>query len=362
MCPVRAVTLEDLDDLAFGAALFGTGGGGSVDGQLLSAKAALAELGPVPLVDIDDLPPDSLVMPLSGIGAPVVSHEVLRNGHEAALIRAAVERELGRPVAAVMSSELGGGNGVEPVMWAARLGLPIVDGDGMGRAFPEVQMVTYYVCDMPVTPVFLSDVQGNVTVVHPVSGEWSEPIARSVTVAMGSSALMADYVLPAGVVKDAIVRSSMSRAIRVGRAVRTSTSPLAAIEAELNATRLITGKIREIERRTGGGFVRGSVIVEGSGADRDRLLRIEIQNENLIALEDGQPLAVVPDLISVVDSTTGRAIATEELKYGLRVAVMAWPCDPIWRTPKGLRTAGPEAFGYDVTYVPIEEVRRGRAS
>lgn len=42
-----------------------------------------------------------------------------------------------------MPIEAGGVNSMLPIAAAARLGLPLVDCDGMGRAFPELQMVTF---------------------------------------------------------------------------------------------------------------------------------------------------------------------------------------------------------------------------
>ena len=127
-----------------------------------------------------------------------------------------------------------------------------------------------------------------------------------------------------------------------------------AIADELDAAILITGKIVDVERRTEGGFVRGSVTVAGTGADRGRLQRIELQNENLLVLEDGEVIASVPDLITILDAETGHAISTEMLRFGQRVSVLAWACDPLWRTDRGLELAGPRAFGYDLPYVPFE--------
>ncbi|MEI2819282.1 MAG: hypothetical protein V9E81_03350 [Marmoricola sp.] len=101
--------------------------------------------------------------------------------------------------------------------------------------------------------------------------------------------------------------------------------------AAVQGIKLIEGKVVDVQRRTAGGFVRGSVVVEGYGADQGRLVRIEIQNENLVALEDGQVRVIVPDLITLVDSQTADAVATETVRYGQRVAVNAMPCDPMWR-------------------------------
>src|SRR5207245_5099634 len=69
----------------------------------------------------------------------------------------------------------------------------------------------------------------------------------------------------------------------------------------------------------------------------------------------------LPDLISVLDVESAEAITTERLRYGQRVAVIAYPCDPIWRTPGGLQLAGPAAFGYDHPYVPVEELHARRS-
>ena len=104
----------------------------------------------------------------------------------------------------------------------------------------------------------------------------------------------------------------------------------------------------------GGGFARGSVTITGTGADRDRTQRLELQNENLLVREDQQVLVSVPDNITILDAETGHAITTESLRFGQRVAVLAWPCDPIWRTPRGLELAGPRAFGLDLDYTPYD--------
>lgn len=358
---IDRLTLDDIPALARGCAILGTGGGGEVETGTLTAARGISEFGEVPVIPLSDVPEDELIMPLSGIGAPTVAHEMLMSGEEPFLIRAEVERLMGRPVAAVMSCEIGGSNGVGPVGWAARLGLPLVDADGMGRAFPEVQMVTMYVAGLPVNVVVLADVQGNVITVRPVDGLWSERISRAVCVACGASALMADYVLTGGEARNAgtgaaVIEGTVSAALAIGRAVRNGSEPVAALREALGATVLINGKVVDVERRTGGGFVRGGLLVDGTGDDRGRQLRVEIQNENLVALEDGRVRASVPDLITVVDTQTADAISTESLRYGQRVSVLSWPCDPIWRTERGLATAGPRAFGYDIDYTPVEEL------
>ena len=353
---ITEITDDDVEDLAFGCALLGTGGGGSVGGAILETRSAIRKFGSVEVVQLKDLPANGLVMPTCGIGAPTISFEMLNNGGEAQVLRQEVERVFNKPVVAIMASEIGGSNGVEPVMWASRLGLPIVDADTMGRAFPEVQMGSFFVGGLPLTPIVLVDFQGNVKTFTPTSGESAESGARAFAVAAGGVALMVDFINPAAMMIGNVIIGSVSRAIEMGRAMRYAQDPIDQLKTLLGAKVLITGKISEIERRTDSGFVRGSVSISGTGMDAGREVRIEIQNENLIATENGRVLASVPDLISVLDTQTGAAIATEESKFAMRVTVMAWPCDSLWRSAQGLKTVGPRAFGYDIEYVPIEKL------
>ena len=51
--------------------------------------------GPVPLVDLDELPDDALIMPCGDIGAPVVSIEKLGAGDEGGWLRDGLERVRG---------------------------------------------------------------------------------------------------------------------------------------------------------------------------------------------------------------------------------------------------------------------------
>ena len=53
---------------------------------------------------------------------------------------ASSDEQLGERVVAVMAGEIGGMNSMEPLIVAAQVGLPAVDCDGMGRAFPELQV------------------------------------------------------------------------------------------------------------------------------------------------------------------------------------------------------------------------------
>jgi len=357
----RLLDSQSLRALARGCAVLGAGGGGDTYLGLLQALQAIGDFGPVPLVDLDELADDSLIMPCGGIGAPTVSIEKIENGDEGERLRDQLEALTGRRVAALMAGEIGGSNGLLPVAWAARMRLPVADADGMGRAFPEVFQVTMHLAGIAPSPAVMTDERGNLAVFQTVSGQWMERLERAAAVEFGGAASSTEYTLTAVQAREATVRNSVSLAIRIGEAMSSAHgSPVDALLAEVGGYRLITGKIVDVERRTTSGFVRGSVVIEGLAADAGRLLRLELQNENLVALERGRVLASVPDLISVVDSETAEAIGTERISYGQRVTVIAFACDPVWRTAKGVAVTGPRAFGYDFDYTPVEELADAR--
>ncbi|MGH2944355.1 MAG: DUF917 family protein, partial [Solirubrobacteraceae bacterium] len=155
--------------------------------------------------------------------------------------------------------------------------------------------------------------------------------------------------------RGAIVENTVSLAIALGSAMlgRTSSEVLRVAERLLDATVLIEGRVVDLERESDGDVVRGSATIQSRGPDGLRQLRLELQNEYLLALEDGAVRAAVPDLICVLGRRDGHPVATEALRYGQEVAIFAAPLCDLWHSPEGLRVVGPRAFGYDVDHVPI---------
>src|SRR5690606_17338048 len=140
---VMQIALEDARDFARGAAFLGTGGGGDPYIGRLLLEQALRRSGPAQVIAADSLEDDALVMPIAGRGAPTVIVEKILGFAEGELALRTIEQRLGRKASAIMSAEIGGLNALYPVAIAAHLGLPVVDADGMGRAFPELQMVSF---------------------------------------------------------------------------------------------------------------------------------------------------------------------------------------------------------------------------
>ena len=107
-----------------------------------------------------------------------------------------------------------------------------------------------------------------------------------------------------------------------------------------------TGPTVDVDRRTSEGFTLGSVTIENPNGR----CAIEFENENLIARADGEVLAIVPDIISILDAETALPITNETLRFGQRVKVMAVGVPPIMRSDAALKQFGPQAFGLTEKY------------
>lgn len=366
----RQIDVADLDDIAAGAAILGTGGGGDPYIARLLARQALREYGPVTLVDPDEVPDDAAVFPVGMMGAPTVMVEKLPSGEQAAAAVEALAGFLGRTPTHVTCTEIGGLNALLPFVAAARLGLPVVDADGMGRAFPELQMVMPSVFGVSASPMSITDEKGNRGIFDTQDNIWAERLARTATVEMGCRATISLYAMSGAQARETLVLRTVSLSARVGATQREARAahedPVAAVVAELGGRELFSGTIVDVGRRTVGGFARGTATLAGvphgssePPASRTHTAILEFQNENLVltvAPADGgvgAVLATVPDLVCTVEADTGTAVTTEMLRYGQRVRVFAAPCDPRWSSPAGLALVGPRYFGYDLDPVSV---------
>lgn len=363
MKPLTQITHADMAHVALGGAFLGTGGGGDPYIGKLMAEQAIAQNGPVQVVDVDAIDDDALIIPVAMMGAPTVMLEKLPRGDEAVAAVRALEAVLGRKADAIFCIEAGGLNSTIPIAVASAVGLPIVDGDGMGRAFPELQMVSMTMAGISACPMTMADEKGNAITMNTVDNLSTEKFARVITVEMGGAGLIALYPMTGKQAKQAILRGSLTLIHSIGQII---TEEQAAnrncaerLARELNGVRLFEGRVMDVDRRTEGGFARGTAVIDGLDGYQGRKMNLHFQNEFLVAeTEDGTALATTPDLICLLDLETGVPITTEQMGYGFRVIVFGLPCDPKWRSDHGLELVGPKYFGYGHEYVPIEDLAR----
>src|SRR5690606_7610126 len=287
--------LNDLEDFVRGAAFLGCGGGGDPYVGRLILQRELAGRN-IQILNLDDIPDDAFVLPVAMMGAPMVMTEKVPSmrAFETA-VRLSAQR-FGRPVDALVPLEIGGINATMPMALGARLGLPVVNADGMGRAFPEIQMVTFGIYGGNIAPVLVVDERGNVVTVDSATNKEGEDLARTAVVRMGGAGHIALYPMIGRQLKKTAIPDTLTLARDIGRTIRTARERRLRSEDALfkllerlpvprQARILFDGKITDVRREMKEGFNVGSVAMQPVG--KEGTFRIEFQNENLIAFRDG---------------------------------------------------------------------------
>ena len=361
----RKISKDDLHAIATGATFLGAGGGGDPYIGRLLAMNAIEEFGMPEIIDADDLADNTLVFTIAMLGVPTVLGEKAACGDDIDLAIARLTQRLGRKPDALVGIEIGGINSLLPIMAAARLGLPLVNADGMGRAFPEIQMVTFNVYGVSCTPLVVTDDHLTSMIVDTGDAKSAEDLVRMAAVQLGCSVILSSYPMSGEALKRTAVKGTLTLALEIGQAIfsgRKSGGAVDALVQYLRATPyyhhckvLFDGKIVDINRAAQHGFSTGSCRMTAL-EDPDRQMEIIFQNEHLLAKENGCTRCMVPDLICLVDRETAEPVPVDDMKYGQRVKVIGASAAPIMRTAESLAIFGPQAFGFDEPFTPLEQL------
>lgn len=348
-----SLTADRLDALVAGAALLGSGGGGSPAHLVHPLRQAW---GPRPrdVLDLDELDGDDVIVPVGVIGSTQVFEEKLPAGGELARAVHAVQRWTGSQVDAVMGTEGGGLNALTGLLAALELDLPFVDADLMGRALPRLNQFSTAVAGRPTSPCALAEPGGQVVVIDGAGASDLERAARAVVATTGGWGVVALPPMRRDEVADACITGSLRRALTLGDAALAlpAMAPSAELESALRTTYLAGGRVVDVTHRPlAGGFGRGSAVVVDAATHA--VARVEMENEYLLVLVDGDVVATCPDIIGVLDRRSGAPIPVEELRRGVEVALVVLPSPEWWRRSEHLTHVGPRAFGFDLDPVLV---------
>ncbi|KAI5302185.1 ribosomal protein S5, partial [Ascosphaera pollenicola] len=371
---VWSLSTLDLKFLAIGCYILGCGGGGSPDNVYLQLLNLIEQGKTLKIVDVSYFDDDAVLAPLCGVGSPAVAME--RPGGNLILhAMQTMEKEFRLKFDGAMAVEIGGANGLTALEYgpSQHYGIPCVDGDLM--AYVDSKDIN------TLLPVTLSSGTGrNVVVPAGMSGvKEAEAAIREIVVSMGSAAGSVGAPIFASELRRFGIPNSHSLAWRLGRAVsiarnqgRASSVPKDIIRefgGDKAAKVLFYGKIISVEHHLSAtAHTNGKAVLQKLSADEVTTgqlytqanaskIVVEFVNENLSVKSfdgevEGEYLALVPDLIFLLNMTTGEAVGTPEYKYGLKVIVMAAAPHNIWTTKRGIEVGGPAGFGMDVEYGP----------
>ena len=362
----RVLTAQELEDALKGSSYLGCGGGGKLsEARELIAEDLAAGLE-FRLLPVSELADDARVGCPYGLGSTAPISEEMAARLEAspnrveAVSQAAfqhLEAHLGTEFAGVIMGEIGPLSLAEGLSTAARLGRAALDADTVGRAVPEINQHSVKIAGVSLVPAAAATQFGDKLVLGEVGDPTrAEGIFRAVSV-VSRTIGVTDSPLTGAVAKrpGVLVQDSVSLAMRIGAAARTGGID-AAREAGGGWT-LFEGAVADWEWGDADGFLVGKVFLDGTGEFAGRKMELDYKNEFLVGRVDGEVVATCPDLITLIDKATADGINAPDFSKNQAVTVLGFKSDPIWRTQAGLAVFSPRYFGYDIAYVPIEDLQ-----
>ena len=371
-------SVDDCNDFIDGCLFMATGGGGDPGTGAAILAAALADGLDLGWTDKALIGDETLTAMIYGMGsiapAGADQDELLRDlavssepRSEARGMQEAVgvlSEFLGEPIGCIVVSELGAYNSPAPLVVAARLGIPVVDGDYSGRAVPEEMQSTPHVYGVASDPLASVDQWGNTTIVAKAANSYMlERVGRHLSMAGITGTSMASTAIRADRMKQILVPGTLTQCLEVGRACRLAAErgadPVDAALKIVDGWRLFEGTVTDKRWEDSGGFMVGTLAMDGTGRSTGRSLRAWFKNEIHVTWLDGEPWVCSPDLVTLVRPQTGRGYTNTEIDVGDEVVAVGMRGLDAMREPRTLASAsGPAYFGFDISYVPIEELVR----
>jgi len=341
------ITKAMIRPLALGMELLGSGGGGSATYQTLLLDFLLnKQMHPLHIIPPETVAVDAFILPVAYIGAPIVCLEQLQDGSEFKTLMATAKQVYGRSPDYLMSAEIGGSNGLTALIGSCITGIPVVDADLIGRAFPCLQMASAHLAGIPIGPAIICDAQGNSTAIFSKEALSVENIARNISIAFGSNGLMSLYPLSGKTILHGAIGESITRAHSLGNAIidaQKNAHPLKTLSQAIPAMQIVCqGIITDVEVHVADGFTRGTIHVT---TQKQGTLTIVYQNEYLQVLDQHKTsCAATPDIITLLDSTNLKPILSDEIQFGMQVAIITLPAPDCWYTSQGMALVGPETL------------------
>lgn len=364
----QVIEEHDVEAMACGAKYLGSGGGGDHLLMELLTKRAIREHGPVRLVSPFAYGEEKWVVSIAVMGSPTILSEKIMTGREPLEAVRRLESMMGQSFDALIGLEIGGMNVLTPLLAAAMSQMPVVDSDGMGRAFPELQMTTFHATGVPASPCAMVHADGKYELIREPSNWHVEKKARQHVTDMGGWAAIASYPMQVRQIREAGLHQTFSLAKRLGEAVLAAGRNVERVMDALSGcfensiygkpVKLIEGKVVHLEQNNLDGLLSGDLVVEGTGFHVGEQVSVFFRNEYLYAKRGEQMAAMVPDLICVLDDT-GQPVMVEELENHRKVWVIAIPSPLMLRTAKMLEVAGPQTFGLAEPFLSVEQLAAG---
>lgn len=373
---IRTLTEQEVIDILVGSSIQSTRNSNTA-GMIKQAKTLLAQGKKFTMISVNDMPDDWMVVAAAGgVGgggaweyvtdrmqkqkAPTVENARIAAAH-------ALAKHMGVKWNAIIRNEAAGAM-MGAFQSAVELGVPVVDACLAGRAKPELNLQVSFINGVSGSPAALVTRWGDTIILDKTVDDYRlEDLARAVAVSSGGGSSIARNPMTGKEVKRGTIHGAVSEAMLFGKTVREAReqgrNPIDALIKVANGYKLFHGVVKKAEPKGERGFNWEDAELEGIGPYKGHTYKVFVKNENIISWLDGKPDVMPPDLIYTLDPKTGDAIVSPRMggyPMGMEVVIVGRAASPMWRTSKGIELFGPRHFGFDLEYVPIEEILKSR--
>jgi DUF917 family protein len=354
---MRELKKQELQDIVVGGGLFGAGGGGSIV-EGLEVVEHILTFGPsVKLASVEELRDHDWGAVVCGVGSPKASMTRART-YSPTMALELLEKTEGFKSSFVVPFEVGAGNSVNPMLVAVQRDIPIVDGDPVGRAVPELPMSTFFLNGIPSGTLTLTTEDKISAVIKTEDDYDTARVTRAITAELEGVTASATHALQGKDFKRCLIAGTTELMEQIGSTIREAKQSGAdtaeCLVDKFEGYIIGKGSVSKVVLETRSGWDFGTVEVEG-----DLPIRVMFKNENMIAYRGDKLLTVVPDLICSIDAE-GTPLTNADITEGMEITYLGFAAMPAFR--------GPDAFNmfknilkrleYDQGFQPIEELNR----
>jgi hypothetical protein len=368
---------EDIEPLLEGLAIYGTGGGGSPEWGRAIMEQDFSVGRDLGIIDLSEVSDGGTVVSGGIMGSVKILEEMgtskvmahWEDRFELLEVTRVMEGVLGKKIDYVVPFEVGGLNTPVILSLGARMGIPVLDGDALGRSAPETQMTSFIGHGISLTPMPLIDFKGNVVVVHDaVDSTYPDQLGRYVVTQGGGLGANNHYPMTGLEAKRAVIPNTISASLDLGRTVLSARArgedPVEVVAKKVNGALLLVGEISALHEEESMGFYFTTAVIEAQGELSKSKIELIIKNETMMLRIDGETKALFPDLLLMLEPGSGRGLMSIELGVGSPLALIGVPCHPRLReaaaSPQGSLAFSPTRYGQsDETYRPIESLLEG---
>lgn len=321
---------EELKDVVRGACFLASGGGGAYETGMQIAACfepsyyGCSEVKVLTVEEAKAMTTAKYGVVTAIMGAPERMKEIKNAGMTVKAVEKLAElygidvKEIG----CIVPAEIGALSSVIACVTAAKMGIPVLNGDGAGRAVPVLNMTSFAIKGVSVNPTVLVGSNGDYVALD-ISGaaQYSassaiESLARPILdmPEFGGMAALAIWLIDLQKIDEIVtIRGTLTKCKTLGKTIRETleeaqeTGNEPSIENVLHTLQDVDykpsfvcyGTLREATTETSGGFDNGVVKID---VDSERQLKIIFQNESLLLWDSEKPapIVVAPDLISYV--------------------------------------------------------------